>query len=129
MPLPGRGPITPGLHCSITPLRVVRQFHYVIKKARTQAHVQNGDLAGIGTGDRLEAFDALELALERAAVVEGRAMNDLQRDPRAGHVAREPDFSIRAAADRAQQLIVGDGQRTSNRRDDLIRHWSGVYSG
>ena len=72
--------------------------------------MQDGDLAGIGTGDWLEAFDALELALERAVMIERRAMNDLQRDPRAGHVAREPDFAIRPAANRAKQLVVGDGQ-------------------
>ena len=65
-----RVPSHPLTHFLTHPARIIRQFHHVIEKPVALAHVQDGHLAGVGTGDRLEAFDALEFARERAVVIE-----------------------------------------------------------
>ena len=44
-----------------------------------------------------EAIDPLELAVERAVMIERRALDDFQRHERTGHVPCEPHFAISPA--------------------------------
>jgi hypothetical protein len=101
-----------------------RSLHAWVK-VNAAAHVENRESAGIRTGDWLETFDAVELALKWPVMVERGAMNDLQRHVRASHVARQPNFAISPAPDETQQLVIGNGQlHTRDLRCCLLRHQS-----
>jgi len=56
-------------------------------------------------------LDASELAFKRAVVIEGVAIDDFYGAPTAQNIAREPDFAVTAAADFAQQFVIGNGGR------------------
>jgi len=91
----------------------VSQFHHVIEIAFliVASNLEHIDQARVRTGDRLEFANAGVLALERARVVEIASIHHLDRAIRAQGGAREPDFTVAAATDAAQQLVIGHARR------------------
>jgi hypothetical protein len=90
--------------------RIIRQLHHVVETALTPPDVQDVQLAGMAARNRLETPDALELALERPIILEGRAIDDLHCAQLAQNIARQPHFPITAAADAPEQFMVGNGR-------------------
>jgi hypothetical protein len=90
------------------PAHVVGQFHDVVEAVRSAADVEDVELALVTARNRLEALDAGELALERAAVVEGASVDYFHGAVNAKDVAREPDHAIAAFADATDKRVIGD---------------------
>src|SRR5258708_6241194 len=100
--------ITPILRYSITPFRrrIIGQLHHVKEAALALAHVQDIDLRGVRTGNRLESPDAIKLALVRTVAVEGFAIDDLHRAAFAHDVPRQPHLAVAAAPNPANQFMI-----------------------
>jgi hypothetical protein len=94
-------------------VRIVRQFHHVVEASRAVIlpDVQDGELAGVRAGDRLEALNAFEFTLERACVAETTPINHLYHAEFTEDVPREPHFAITAPADATEHFVVGNGRR------------------
>src|ERR1035441_164566 len=92
---------------------IIGQLHDVIEIAFVivASNVQDRDLAWVGAGDGLELLEALELAFVGAVGVEGGAIDNFDRAVAAHHVATEPHLAVAAAANAAEQFVVGDGGR------------------
>ena len=56
-------------------------------------------------------LQSFELALEVLFLLEGVAIDDLDRAPRAHERAGQPDFAVAARADAPEQFVVGDCER------------------
>ena len=104
--------ILPSAFCLLHSRRV-RQFHHVIEIAFliVASNLEHIDQTGVRTGDRLEFANAGVLALERARVLEIASIHHLDGAIRAQRGAREPDFTVAAATDGAQQLVIGHAWR------------------
>src|SRR6516162_1973534 len=83
--------------------------------------MKNVQLAGVRAGDRLEAANAFELTVVRALVIERGTVNDLHRTPSSECVAGQPHFTITAAPDPADQLVVGNDRWLG----ETCGHWFG----
>ena len=96
---------------------ILRQFHHVIEETLglVAPDVQDGELAGMRSGNRRELLQALEFALEGTVFLEGIAMNNLHGAPFAEHGSRQPDFAVAAVADGLEQFVVGDRRRRRTR--------------
>ncbi|SPE51250.1 hypothetical protein SBV1_130119 [Verrucomicrobia bacterium] len=93
-------------------VEIVRQFHDIVEVAvgLVAPDMEQGQLAGMLAGDLFEALDAFELAPEGPVILEGVAPNDLGGAQDAGGLAAsQPDVTIGAAADAAEQVIIGNG--------------------
>ena len=97
------------------PLNRVSKLHHVIKIPRfvVAAELENVHQSLVRAGDRLELLQPFELAVELLCLLEGLAMDDLDRAQRAQERPGEPDFAVAARADAAEQFVVGnaDGLR------------------
>ena len=89
----------------------VGQLHDVEEIAFTAPDVKQRQLAGMFTGETLEALNAFELALEGAVVFKRMPPHDLHRAQDARRTARQPHFAIRTAADAPEKLVIRDGRR------------------
>ena len=87
---------------------IVGQLHDVIKVLARATYMQNVDETGVRTRDRFEAGHAFEFTSKRALAFERAAINNFDRPQCAGESARQPNFSVSAAADHAQHLVVGN---------------------
>ena len=101
---------------------IVGQLHDVIKIFARPADVQNVYEPGMRPRDRFKGGHALKLSLKRALTFERAAINNFHRPQRTGQTARQPDFSISAATDHAQNFVVGNnwnsgGNFVGNERD------------
>src|SRR6266571_2806333 len=88
----------------------VGQLHDVEEIAFTAPDVKQRQLAGMFTGETLEALNAFELALERAVVLECVPPHDLHRAQDARRAARQPHLAIRTAANAPEKLVVRNGR-------------------
>jgi len=70
--------------------------------------MEDGDRAVHGAGEGFISPDAIELPMVGALVLERGTPDDLDRAESAGDAAREPDLAVTAAADAADELVVGD---------------------
>ena len=82
---------------------VVGQFHHVIEAVVAAADVEDVHLAVVPAGDRFELEDALELALERPVVIEGLAVDDLDR--------AEAPVTLRASQTSGSEWVRKGGSR------------------
>ena len=91
----------------------VSQFHHVIEIAFliVASNLEHIDQTGVRTGDRLEFANAGVLALKRALVVEIASIYHFDGAMRAQGGAREPNFTVAAATDGAQPLVIGHAWR------------------
>ena len=87
---------------------IVGQLHDVVQVVARSTDVQNVDEPIVGARDRFECRHALELALKCALAFEGDARHHFYRAPCAGKAARQPDFTIRAATNDAEDLMIRD---------------------
>ena len=69
-------------------------------------------------GEKARRADALELAFQRAGILEHAAVNNLHGVKGADGVARQPDFAIGSLADAAEQLVIGNGWPRGLAADD-----------
>jgi hypothetical protein len=71
--------------------------------------VQDGELAGMRTRNRLEFQQTFKFALVRALIFEFMTKDDFDRAQGArSAIAREPDFAVAAASDSLEQIVVGN---------------------
>lgn len=100
--------LSPFLHFSVG---VIRQFHHVVKIILRAANLQDVHQSFMRPGKRLEFLDAFELALERTAVFESGAIDDLDGAQRTEFVPSQPYFAVAAATDDPQQFVIGHRMR------------------
>jgi len=95
-----------------TGLNIVGEFHHVVEKTGgvIASDVQQTDLRVLAERHRLESLDAGELAVEGTVFVEAGAADDLHRAVNAGDTAREPDFTVGAAAHRSEERVIRNGR-------------------
>jgi hypothetical protein len=107
---------------------IVGQFHHVEETVVATADVENIHLAIVLAGNWLKLEDARELALERAVMVEGPPLHDLDGPVSPGHAARQPNFSITATSNAPEQLMIGNGRRLQVFRRAKLRWdlWFGI---
>src|SRR6516225_6310059 len=67
-------------------------------------------------GDGFEGFDAGELALERAVMVETGAVDDLDGTVNPEPIAGEPDLTVGARGDGTDQFVLGNDGQTQDLR-------------
>ena len=80
---------------------IVGQLHRVVQIIGSPADVQNVHESGVRARDRLKCRHAFEFPQKSAFAFKRAAVNDFDRAKRAGHRAREPNFTVSAAADHA----------------------------
>ena len=93
-------------------LRLVRQLHYVVEVTGLlmASDVQDRELAGVQSGNRLELLDALKLALERPIVLERASMDDFHGTKLSEYVPRQPHLAVTAPSHAPEQFVLGDGR-------------------
>jgi hypothetical protein len=114
----------------IADLGAVPQFHHIVKVLLRPADLENVHQSLVCAGDRLEALDALELALERLAVLEHIAPDDFNRAQSSQAIPRQPDLAVATAANQPEQFMIGDWRwRRACRRWDTKRGRGAVRFG
>ena len=83
--------------------------------------MEDGDLAGMRPGNRLEPLNAFELALERLIVLERLPTNDFHGALSSQQAAHEPHVAVAAAADLPQHFIIGNSGAGVSRVDIVQR--------
>ena len=111
-----------------TPAHVVGQLHDVIEAVRAAAYLEDVELALVTARNRLEALHPGELTLERAVVIERTPLNDFHGAINAEDIPGEPDLTVAALADAADERVIGYGNgrnvacaRTGGRRGSAPR--------
>src|SRR5262249_16289762 len=94
---------------------------FVVEQRCERPEPGSGQLAGVRTGDGLEALDALELPLEWPGVRKPIAVDKFPRAQVTQDIPREPHVAVAAAADAAQHFVIGDGRRLTGRRSRTCR--------
>src|SRR4029453_13899098 len=89
---------------------IVGQLHDVIKVFARATYMQNVDEAGMRTREWVESENAFEFTSKCALAFERAAINNFDRPQRAGESARQPNFSVSAATDHSQHLVVGNNR-------------------
>src|SRR6516225_1357211 len=92
---------------------IVRQFHAVIEIMGSPPDMQNVHESGVCAGDRLERGHAFEFPQKCALAFKRPAIDNFDRAERAGHRPRQPNLTVSAAADHAQQLVIGNNRYLS----------------
>src|SRR6185369_4222280 len=120
--------------------RIVGQLHDVVEAIQATANVQDVELTFVRAGNRLEALDAGQFALEGTIIVKRAAVNDFHGTINTKGATREPDFAIAAFANAADQRVIRDWSRRLlarlirggfggvPRRFD-VREWGGIRHG
>jgi hypothetical protein len=92
---------------------VVREFHDVVEVAFgiIATCLKDGDVAWMRPGNGLDALDAIEFTVVGAVGIERGAIDNLDGTERAEDVTSQPDFAVGAAADGAQENVIGDTGR------------------
>ncbi len=87
---------------------IISQLHYVIKipGGIIPTHMEDVDLAFVGSGDRFEALDACKLTFVRPPVLKLVSMDDFDRPIQPGHAPTQPDFAVTATANPSEQLVI-----------------------
>src|SRR6266516_2197880 len=87
---------------------IVRQLHAVVEILGGSSDVQDVDKAGMRARDRLESRHPFEFPEKRAFAFEGAAVDDFHRAKCTGHSPRQPNLTVSAAPDHAQQFVIGN---------------------
>ena len=87
---------------------IVRQLHAVIEIISGSPDVQDVDKAVMRARDRLERRHPFEFSEKRTFAFERAAVDDFYRAERTGYRAGQPNLTVSAAPDYAQQFVIGD---------------------
>lgn len=75
----------------------------------------------MGAGNRLEPFDSIELARERAVVCETAAVDDFDGAVLAENIAGKPDLPIAARTNPPDQFVIGNPSKKNDRTPSAVR--------
>ena len=87
---------------------IVRQLHAVIEILGRSSDVQDVDKAVMGARNWLERRHPFEFPEKRALAFERAAVDNFHRAKCAGHSPRQPNLTVSAAPDYAQQFVIGN---------------------
>ena len=87
---------------------IVGQLHAVIKIIGSPADVKNVNEPSVRARDGFECRHAFELPQKRTLRFKRATVHNFNRAKCAGHRPRQPNLTVSAAPDHAQQFVIGN---------------------